>query len=151
MHLLAHVGPDGAGVWKVEFAGRTAGERIRNEGSFVRPPAVDRCFANAGARGDGFNGQFGKTVLSQKFQRAAQDGRVSLLAAWAPRSALAAAFTAFGVSPGLLAHNPTLPYNRNRPVESNTRSIESKFGFADSSSRLGSAASFFSFELWSGA
>src|SRR5271163_262282 len=125
-HLLAHVCTDGTGVREVQLAGRTAGKRVYDKSGLIRPPAVNSCLANVGVSGHSFDRQFRETIFRQQFQRAAQDGQARLLAAWTPRSALAAASVAIPVSRRLLAHGLTLPYNRDAALESNTGSIESK-------------------------
>src|SRR5271169_235135 len=47
-HLLSHVGANRTSIREVELPGRAAGERICNEGSLVRPPAVNSRFADGG-------------------------------------------------------------------------------------------------------
>jgi len=73
-HLLAHVRSNEARVGEVELSGRAAGECIRDENSLVRPPAINGSLTNACMGRHRFNRQVGKAVLSQKLQRAVQDG-----------------------------------------------------------------------------
>jgi len=65
-HLLAHVGANGACIWKVQFAGGAAGKCIGDESGFIRPPAVDCCFANTGMGGHGFNRELGEPFFRQQ-------------------------------------------------------------------------------------
>ena len=113
-HLLAHVRADRAGVRKVKFPYRTAGECVGDERGLVGPPAVNCCLAHAGVTCHVFNRQIGKAVFAQKFQRAAQDRRARLFTARPPRRTLASAVVAILSNRRLLAHGTTLPYNRIR-------------------------------------
>lgn len=104
-HLLAHVRANGAGIREVEFPGRTGGERVCDKCGLVGPPPVNRCLANVGMGRHIFNGQLEKAILSQKFQRAVEDGQAGLFTARTAGEALAAAFVATPVSRRLLAHD----------------------------------------------
>jgi len=65
-HLLAHIGANRACIRKVQLAGGAAGKCIRDESGFIRPPAVDCCFANTGTGGHGFNRELGEPFFREQ-------------------------------------------------------------------------------------
>jgi hypothetical protein len=113
-HLQAHVRAQRAGIGEVQLPRGVAGEGIRNQRCLVRPPAVNRGFADVGVGRHIFNRQIGKTSLPQEFQGAVHDGLPRLLTARAPRSALATARATFAVAHSRLTHDPhPTIYNRS--------------------------------------
>jgi len=93
-HLPAHVGVNRAGIRKAQSARGAAGKSVGDESTFIRPPAVDGGFAYPGATSHCFNGKVGKSILTQKSERALKNCAPSFFAAWAPgRPFPAAVFT----------------------------------------------------------
>ena len=57
LHLPAHIGMQGAGVWKAELAGGVAGKCVGDESGLIRPPAIDGGFADSGVSGHSFDSE----------------------------------------------------------------------------------------------
>ena len=111
-HLLAQVGIDGPGIGKMELADRAAGERVRDQGGLIGPPAVDSGFAHCRPLRHLFDCEIGESSFGQNFETGAQNGKPRFLAARASRGTLAIPIHAIPVGRRPFAHAATLPYNQ---------------------------------------